>query len=321
MLIMKRTLLTIFILVVLLLSFSVLFACNSEHIKEYNGTPLTNIVYKVFCGDFGDYINTLDFENNTITEERTTWLENGEKEWELVSTKSFTEEDEKKMIDRIYTYGLFKIKKRYDPNGAVDDGDDWELNINFEDGSVVQSSGYSERPVEIFKKCSIAIYDQTQCSFLGCMPHEYTQPPKIDVDQTSRPKSGQGGVTTVGVARLYKYKWHTTTVDNGDLYQFASTLRIQNDAFRCTNEGDYNYISLGTINNYNCYSSEYREKFSRCVVKEYDYNAELTNEKVLLDTGWISEKKPKKVDIQQNKIYTIELTFSHDWYSIEVFRT
>ena len=56
-------------------------------------------------------------------------------------------------------------------------------------------------------------------------------------------------------------------------------------------------------------------------MKEYDDTPELTNEKLLLDCGWIEGRDDKKVDIQENKIYTVELTFTNNQYSIQVFRT
>ncbi len=319
---MRRTLLTIFILVVLLLSFGILFACNSnennkveeeEVIIEYTGTPVTKIDYSISGFTAGEYTKTIDFENNNITYSHydNQWNENRQL---IVDTKAtFNAGDEKYIIDRFYTYGLFDLEESYTTDEVILDGSNWSLVITFEDGSTKTSGGYAAGPYTVFNKCAFSIYDKTKYEFWS-VPEAYKVPPQIDIAQHT------DNTHLVTSATLYKYKWRTTTVDKGDLYQFASTLFNHNCDFS-TDEGSKNYLTVGTMNNYREYDVNYYEKFSRCVVKEYDYNPELTNEKVLLDTGWIKPKKSKKIDIQKNKIYTIELTFSNDQYSIGVYRT
>lgn len=53
--------------------------------------------------------------------------------------------------------------------------------------------------------------------------------------------------------------------------------------------------------NYDC-----DERFNKLIVKEYDYNSELTNEKIIYTGKWM---KQIKLDIQMNKIYVYELAY------------
>ena len=301
----------------------VLFSCDKEtqeQILEYDGVPVTKII-SVTVNYMGGIrtTKTLDFVNNKITYLRTIGSPKDTDDSKIEEKASFLEEDEKYMIDRFYTYGLFDLEERYLSDKNIMDGGGWGVSIYFEDGSVRTSSGSNAGPKGVFPKCAIAIYDITHYEF-WTVPPGYIAPPKIGISQGCR--VGNSG-TDGGVGWMYKYKWHTTTVDNGDLYQFASTLPKSSHGFGFEGDDVENYLRINTDteSDYFFNPNEYTEKYKQCVVKEYDNVPELTNERVLLKTKWLKEGKYKRVNIKEHKIYTIELTFSHDWYSIVVVPT
>ena len=339
---MKRSILAMGIVLIIVLSFSsMLISCNKvntvENIQEYEGTPITRIEYissifhtnpsSIYYSNNISYgycstksIRIIDFENNNITSKA--YLSGVPKEKSVKEDRvDFADEDEKYIIDRLYTYGLLDLEDNYSSTEAFDGAACFSLKIYFEDGNIKVSSGIAYVPYDVLKKCAIAIYDKTHYQF-WTVPIDYIEPPQIKIEQISYFNDGfNSGGSGDNCAKMYKYKWHTTNLDNGDLYEFASKVSKSSYGFVYTGKGARNYLLLRTSDYFSKNDTKYVEKFTRCVVKEYDNTPELTNEKVLLDTGWIQAKKPKEVDVLKNKIYTIELTFSNDWYSIEVVVT
>ena len=317
---MRKSVICILILILLIAPFSVVFTACSDKIKEYKGTAVSKVVYSSHDGWGVGSIKTLDFESNNITILEDNPYKSDEESQNL-EIKEFSEEDGTYILNALYTYGLFKLKDEYPNDGIVMDGGSWRLTIYYQDGTEKVSYGGVNHPDKVFTKSAIVIYDTTGFEFWR-VPQAYKEPPCVDLNQVSYYTDGfNQGSTMCGAGTRYKYKWHTTTLDNGDLYQFASTVTKASDGFKYTGEGTRNYLSIATTNSISYFNDEYAEKFSRCVVKQYDNNPELTNETALLDTGWIKPKKGKQVDIQKDKIYTVELTFSNDWYSIVVIVT
>lgn len=311
---MRKSIICILILILLIAPFCVVLTACSDKIKEYKGTPVSKIVYSSHDGLGMGSIKTLDFESNSIIIAEDNSFNDEQSAEPLVA--EFSKDDGEYILNALYTYGLFKLKEEYPDRGTIDDGGSWRLTIYYQDGTEKASYGGVNHPDKVFQKSAIAIYDTTNIEFWS-VPQAYLVPPRVDVEQVSYYTDGfNQGSSMCGVGTMYKYKWHTTTLDNGDLYQFASNLSKASDGFKYTGEGTRNYLSISTVNSSKYFNAEYAEKFKRCVVKEYDNNPELTNESVLLDTGWIKPKEGQKVEIQKNKIYTVELTFSNDWYSI-----
>ena len=327
---MKKLLIISLIFILTISMLAILISCDKSKtsaqvlsvyeipIEEYEGTPVSKIVNKSSDGWGVGSIKTLSFASNNVSQKiiNPNTDPNNTAEEEVVAT--FTDEDEKYMVDRFYTYGLFDLKEEYNDNEPVDDVGSWCLTIYFEDGTIKESKGGVLYPQEVFANSAIAIYDKIHYQY-WVVPREYIEPPRVEIEQISHFTDGFNQESTgTSSYTLYKYKWHTTELDCGDLFEFAASLnRAQ---FKYKGEGASNYILIRTINSY-ANSSKYQEKFLRCVVKEYDDTPELTNEKVLLDCGWIVGRNDKRVDIQENKIYTVELTFTNNQYSIQVFRT
>ncbi len=322
---MKKLLIISIIFILTISMLAILISCDKNNIsaqveipiKEYEGTPVSKIVFRSTSGWGVKTTKVLSFDALNI--EETIYNPNKENpQGPTNEVATFLEEDKKYMVDRFYTYGLFDLKEEYNDNEPVCDGGSWCLTIYFEDGTIKESKGGVLYPQEVFSNSAIAIYDKTHYQYWA-VPREYVEPPRVEIEQISHFTDGFNQKSTgTSSYTLYKYKWHTTELDSGDLFEFAASLnRAQ---FKYKGEGASNYILLRTINSY-ANSSKYQEKFLRCVVKEYDDTPELTNEKVLLDCGWIDGRNDKKVDIQENKIYTVELTFTNNQYSIQVFRT
>ncbi len=66
---------------------------------------------------------------------------------------------------------------------------------------------------------------------------------------------------------------------------------------------------------------DYNKKFNRIVLKEYDYNSDLTNEKTVFIGSFFEIKKQIELDIKLNKIYTYELFYKDGNYIQYTFST
>ena len=95
---------------------------------------------------------------------------------------------------------------------------------------------------------------------------------------------------------------------NNDLYLLNEEFKEKNKFIK-----DYNYQLVLYTSNY-----DYDKKFKQITVTEYDYNIDLTNEKVIYSGKWF---KQIKLDIQFNKIYVYELTYENGDYVCYTFNT
>jgi hypothetical protein len=76
---------------------------------------------------------------------------------------------------------------------------------------------------------------------------------------------------------------------------------------------NYDYSVVLYIDN-----NEKNVKFKKCVVKCYDFNEDLDNEKIVLQRNWFSHVETK---LEFNKIYFIELTFKDGDFVQYTFNT
>lgn len=143
--------------IIIILFVLLLGGCN--RIKEYKETPIEKLSFKTT--DYMGGISTtyvFDFKKNIINKitygpkpdsseiyvEKTTLF------------KTFTDEEEAILINKLYTYGLFEIKDKYKPDDLIDDGGGWVLTIEYSDGRVKTSTGSNAYPEKTFNKCAEA---------------------------------------------------------------------------------------------------------------------------------------------------------------------
>ena len=259
----------------LVLFTSLLFACISliscSSIKEYNGTKLTKLTFTT-VDYMGGYTvdHVIDFIENTYSSAG--YLKYDENEPTLEVKKTFTDEEEKVFIDSCYLYGLFNLKDSY-VNNYVDDGGGWNLTIDFEDETNKVSTGSNASPTSVFNKCSTVFYDLCGTQILGKLPDNYIDPPNISYSFEFE-ESDNLIVSTNTLARLNRvnYKWNKNESLDNDYYLINEEVKDKSDF-----KSNIKYQLVLYTSNY-----RYKEKFESLIVKEYDYNSELTNEKEAL---------------------------------------
>jgi hypothetical protein len=127
-------------------------------IKEYDKTPLERLTYTQvdYNGGFTtEYL--FDFEQNVIT--RRSYLPTDDEYDRMETLAEFSDKEEKNLIDKLYTYGLFDIKEEYRSPAGIIDGGGWSLKINYNDGTSKESRGSNNSPNSVFSKCAKAFFD------------------------------------------------------------------------------------------------------------------------------------------------------------------
>lgn len=293
----------IYILIMILL-ISILCGCNS--IKEYTGTKITKITYKSidYMGGYTE-LYELDFNENKYSSISYLPTEVENPELEIKST--FTDEEEKEFMDLCYTYGLFNIKDYYSESGICDGGG-WDLSIEYIDGTKKISKGNNAGPYKVFNKCATVFYDLCGEGVVGIIPEYYIFPPNISYSFLFNVDTTRVNTNDIAVVRRSNYKWNKKESLDNNYYQLNDEVKERNEFY-----SSYSYKLVLYTANYNC-----SEKFNKITVKEYDFNPELSNEKVIYTGKWFDQIE---LDIKINKIYVYELSFKDGDYVQYTFAT
>ncbi len=281
-------------------------------VREYKGTPLSSLSYKTINymgGTSSTYL--LDFNENTV--HKTSYIPyNVEgQEHETTFICEFTDEAEREFINSVYSYGLFSIKKHYEPPYVVMDGGGWELVINYSDGTSKKSTGSNAGPRMVFKSCSIPLYLLTGLDILGGVPSSYYSPPSVDYSVSYSYKTNTYvGNAFIDVSRA-NYLWNGHEKSGVDLYPLATSDRD----IRLLSGVEY---TLGMYTaNYNSHIGEYKH-FDECVVMSYNLDPGLSGGKEVLRTKWF---KNVKIPFEANRIYLVTLYFDNGDFVEYVFST
>lgn len=292
-----------------ILSISFIFiisGCNK--IKKYNGLPIDKLTVETidYMGGFrSTYI--FDFVNNNVSKNRYSPREFEEKVFEVVAT--FTDKEEKSFLDQCYSYGLFNLQEHYIPEGIILDGGGWNLLIEYADGTTKTSDGDNAGPTDIFNDCAIVFYELCQERVIGYIPNSYFNPPQVEINFLWENGINQCSDNRLSRYARLNYKWNGFESMDNDIYSISNKLN-PNPKF----EPNIKYrISFSTINNY-----EDTEKFKKFILKCYDMNEDLTNEKIVLSKKWF---KSVKTELELNKIYVIELTYKDGDFVQYTFNT
>ena len=288
----------------LIIFMSFMTGCNS--IKEYSGTNITKLTYTTIDYN-GGYTNKYVFDFNENTYSSVGYLPSGDENPTLELKNTFTDEKEKIFIDECYTYGLFDLKESYKATGIIDGGG-WDLVIEYEDGSTKTSRGDNASPNKVFNKCATSFYDLCGDPIVGILPEYYVYPP--NVSYAFHCTNGNSSLSTNELARVIRanYKWNKSESTENNIYLLNEEVKDKSEFIE-----DVSYELVLYTSNYNC-----DEKFNKIVVKEYDYNEELLNQKIIYEGKWI---KQIELEIQINKIYVYELSFKDGDYVQYTFNT
>lgn len=283
-----------------------LAGCNAS-IKEYDKTPLTSLTFSQVDYNGGYTTEYLfDFENNVATKH--SYLPTDEENDRLETLAEFSDEQEKTLIDKLYTYGLFDIKKEYKSPPGIVDGGGWSLIINYNDGTSEESTGSNNSPSSIFSKCAEAFYDICGNGVVARVPSEYHTPPNVSyaihstvgIDTTS-----QGATSLV---ERGNYKWNGFEESSLNYFQLNQAHSFP---FGLDENTEYEFVLY--TSNYGDY-----DRFKKCVVISYDYSEDLSGEEVVIEKGWF---KQIEFDLQINKIYVVKLSFKNGDFVEYTFNT
>ncbi|MBE6131195.1 MAG: hypothetical protein E7183_05690 [Erysipelotrichaceae bacterium] len=292
-------------LIICLFSGLLLFSCSASNIKTYSGTPILSLEYvsiDYMGGSTRKYI--FDFEKNELYLESEIPSFDEESIYDFVTDvnklKTFTEEEEITLINKLYTYGLFKIKDNYKAPSGIMDGGGWNLAVEYSDGNKKVSKGSNNSPKKVFKNCATAFYDICGDGIVAYVSREYYLPPKVGYSF----KTDNMLYSSDSLVKMVNYKWNNFESLDNSIYEINENADFDYEFYPNINCK----IVLDTHNYNNAYSYK---KFKKCIVISYDYNKDLTNENILYDDGWF---KQISIDIEYNKIYVIRLEFKNGDY-------
>ena len=279
----------------------------SEGVKEYDKTPLTSLTYTQvdYNGGFTtEYL--FDFEKNIAT--RHSYLPTDDENDRMETLAEFSDEEEKTLIDKLYTYGLFDIKKEYKSPPGIVDGGGWSLKINYNDGTSKESSGSNNSPSSVFSKCAKAFFDICGDGVVAYVPPKYYTPPNVSyaIHYTVGNTITTDGATGLDVRG--SYKWNGFEEASQNYYELN-----QNHSFPYEFDESISYEFALNTSNYGDY-----DRFKECVVVSYDFNEELSGEEIVLEKGWF---KQIEFDLQFNKIYVVRLNFGNGDFVEYTFNT
>ena len=303
-------------LLICVVVFLILCACGCSliPIRGYTGTQISTLTYRTVDYMGGASVtHIIDFDNNRITRiEYLPYAEENQGEREEVSLVcEFTEEAEREFINAVYSYGLFSIRKRYEPLAPVMDGGGWQLTIDYVNGRQKMSSGSNAAPALVFKNCAIPFYELSGVDILGRVPSSYRYPPNVDFSLSySYNNHNFYGNEGVRVNRA-NYLWNEHKKSDANIYELATE-----DLNVSLLSGAEYTLSMYTTN-YNNYSGSY-SRFDECVVKSYNIDSELTGEREILRLGWFDSVK---IPYEANRIYVVTLYFDKGDFVEYVFCT
>lgn len=281
--------------ILVVVSFLTFVSCN-EKIKDYTGTPIVNLSYET-VNYFGGYTQTyiLDFENNVVKARGCFREEKESTDFDIIA--NFSDEEETRLINKLYTYGLFDIEEKYELDAI--DGGGWDLVVEYNDGTTKKSSGSNDQPKLVFENCAKAFYDICERGIVAYVPPEYYSPPN-NISYTFH--NNFGTYTSYGVC--VDYNWKGFESSNNSVYEVNQAAKFFKEFY-----ADDKYTLM--LSGKDC-------KFKKCVVTTYDYNEELTNETVVYSGGWF---KQKEIEFQLNKIYLVRVEFKNGDFAEYTFNT
>lgn len=297
-----------FIAIILsLVCFLMLVGCNTA-VKDHTGTNLSNLSFEIIDYN-GGYTETyiFDFENNILKSRG--YLPGGEEKPEFSIIANFSEEEESKLITKLYAYGLFDIKDYYE-NPSIVDGGGWSLTIEYDDGTIKSSSGSNDSPTSVFDNCAKAFYDICGLGIVAHVPQEYYSPPNVSYSFCISSYSCE--YETYG--ERADYKWNGFESKNNSIYDINKCVDFSQKFY----DGEEYTLILSTqyYGRYDYYG--YYDKFEKCIVTSYDYNEALTNRTIEYNGGWFERIELK---LQLDKIYLVRIEFKNGDFSEYTFNT
>lgn len=283
-------------------------------IVEYKGTPLSTLTFENI-----DYMGGLtvtyiiDFNENTVVKTVYMPWEEGQ-QYETEDICEFTEDEERIFINKIYSYGLFDINDRYEPDHTVYDGGGWSLLIEYNDGSVKKSTGSNASPERVFQNCAIPFYDLTGIDILGGVPSSYYSPPRIDFSVDYRYGNYTYSDNSFIDVSCANYLWNGHEKNDVNIYNVA----IESEDISLLSWSEYTLVMYTSNYDRRIIGNSGYSPFDECVVMSYNISPELTDGKEVLRTGWF---KQVELVLEVNRIYVVTLYFDNGDFVQYAFST
>ena len=279
-----------------------LVGCETP-IKEYRGKEILQLTFKMVDYN-GRYTRTyiFDFEGNVVKSRGYLPYEDEEPEFDIIA--DFSEDEEGKLINKLYSYGLFNINDSYPAPPGIIDGGGWDLTVEYSDGSSKKSSGSNNSPDAVFSNCAKAFYDICGDGIVAYVPEEYYTPP--NVSYTLRNGHENNGYSSFG--KRLDYRWNGFSSMGNSVFSANEAMDFLQ---RFYDGEDYTLV---------LYTANYRDydRFKKCTVTSYDYNEELTNASVVHSGGWFRQIE---LNLELNKIYVIRFDFKNGDFVEYTFNT
>ena len=269
--------------------------------SEYMGLPISSLSYESidYMGAFND-LYIFDFKNNVLKLSCYNNFDDTVPAPDIIY--EFSEEEERALINKLYFRGLFDISEDYPQPPDICDGGGWNLVIEFENGTVKESHGSNNSPIPVFNECAKAFYDLCRRGIVAYVPKIYYTPPRA-IEYTY---NGYGSFISCTMA---DYSWNGFKSTDNNIYN------INQDNVNTFYKNVKYTLTIGT-QNYEHLSGA--DKFSRYIIKAYDYNEELTNEITVHSGEWF---KRLEIELEHNKIYVIRYEYENGDFVEFTFNT
>lgn len=281
--------------------------------ESYEGTEVVKITYST-VSYFGGYTEDYLFDFNSGTASKRSYvpyssIDNAIPEYQQFA--DFTESAATVFFDKCYTYGLFSLEESYVTQDVVCDGGGWSLTIEYADGTTFSSTGSNAGPYDVFGKCKFAFYELCGEGVVGYIPLDYLLPPNISLSFCHQ--IGNTIYSNNALARISRgnYLWNGHSVSETDYYNVNREMSEYNEF-----DDTCQYTLVLYTANYDY--SEYSKKFNKFTLTCYDYNEEMSGERVIFSSKWFRQKE---FPLQFNKIYIYKLYWSNGDFAEYTFNT
>ncbi len=292
----------------LLICIVALCGCSNGFALQYHGAPIDTLTYEHVNYNGGTTTTyVFDFQNNVAKRRFFSPEDETSVPCDWVVLKQFSEMEEKQLINKLYTRGLFSIGKNYKSLLPIVDGGGWKLQIDYSNGKTKVSNGSNAQPTVVFASCAKAFFDLLEEGVLWGVPTEYYCPPNLSysirVGYTINSYHPYGARTN--------YQWNGFGSTGNDAY----TANLNYDQPHEFVEGvDYTLVMY--TSNYSTHNKY--KRFSKCTVTRADFNQQLTNQTTVYSSGWFGQTE---LELQTNKIYVVRLDFSNGDFVEYTFNT
>ncbi len=254
----------------------------------------------------------IDFSANKVYRSRYTpddrFSEEDQENEGYIEIRTFTEEDEKEFITICKMGGIFEIEKKYERTDVADGGS-WEMIVNYKNGDVKRSIGINEDPEEVFAACSVAFYNLCGEDVVGYLPADHHKMPFPFLHLIYEKKPDIYPYYRISAVRAdYSFNEGAIICKNDDYFKIneieKNTLIESND--------EIEYSLRITFKNNTPY------KVEKTILRSYDYNEELTGEKLLYEWETL---KDETIPIELEKIYVLDIRYENGDFSRYTFNT